>query len=271
MKKQEYKILVNGAAGKMGRAMGGGIAQEADMRIVAAVDIKGAGTDFGLLAGLDPLGVLVEDDLEKAILALPLEEKPDVMIEFTNANVVLRNVRVALAHGIACVIGTTGLSEEQIKEIETLAKLANTPVFLAPNFALGAVLMMRFAKEAAVYFPHVEVIERHHDQKLDAPSGTAATTLEMIAEVREVFSQGAANEFEKIPGSRGGDYQGMRVHSVRLPGYVASQEVIFGGLAQRLVISHDTISRDSFLPGVLLAIRKVLDLDGLTCGLEKIM
>ncbi len=263
----EYRVLINGAAGKMGRAMGGGIAREKDMQIVAAVDIKGEGSDFGLLCAMEPSGVLLQTDLAKAIT----ENKPDIMVEFTNPKAVIKSVRTALSHKVACVIGTTGLNEQELKEIENLTKENDTPVFLAPNFALGAVLMMRFAKEAAKYFPHAEVIERHHDQKFDAPSGTAYTTLELISQVREVFAQGAPNEFEKIPGSRGGDFQGMRVHSVRLPGYVATQEVIFGGLGQRLIISHDSISRESFLPGVLLAVRTVKKLKGLVCGLERIM
>ena len=131
--------------------------------------------------------------------------------------------------------------------------------------------MMQFAEIAARYMPHVEVIEKHHDQKIDAPSGTAISTLERIAQGRKVFTQGAPNEFEKINGSRGGDFQGMRVHSVRLPGFVASQDVIFGDTGQTLTISHNSISRDSFVPGVLLAVRKVLGLQGLTYGLEKIM
>ncbi len=261
------KVLINGAAGKMGRAMGGGISVQEDMQVVAAVDLKGTGSDFGLLAVGEASGVLIEQDLEQAIR----RARPEVMVEFTNPQAVMRSARIALGQGVACVIGTTGFSPHELEELDALAREHQTPVFIAPNFALGAVLMMRFAQEAAAYFPHVEVIERHHDQKMDAPSGTAVATLEMIGKVRQVFAQGAANEFEKIPGSRGGDYQGMRVHSVRLPGYVASQEVVFGGLGQLLTLRHDAMNRDSFLPGVLLAVRKVQELEGLVRGLEQIM
>ena len=145
-------------------------------------------------------------------------------------------------------------------------------MFVSPNFALGAVLMMDFAARAAKYFPHVEVIELHHDQKKDAPSGTAIKTLEMMAAEREKVQQGQADEMEKIPGSRGGEYEGMRVHSVRLPGYVAHQEVIFGGKGQTLTIRHDSMSRESFVAGLLLSIRSIQDLTpGLVYGLENIL
>lgn len=263
----EIRVLINGAAGKMGRAMSAGIAKESDMKIVAAVDFKFAGHDLGTACGMEPLNVMIEEDLEKAIS----RTKPDVMVDFTNPQAVMKNIRIAVPQKVACVIGTTGLSQNDLQEVAKLTDEYATPVFCAANFALGAVLMMRFAKEAALYFPNVEVIERHHDQKLDAPSGTAISTLEMINDVREVFSQGAANEFEKIPASRGGDYAGMRVHSVRLPGYVATQEVIFGSLGQILTIRHDAMSRECFLPGVLIAIRKIGGLSGLVCGLEKLL
>lgn len=261
------KILINGATGKMGRAMSAGIAQQDDLQIVAATDIKLAGVDLGSLCGIDPLGVEIEDDLAKAIE----KHQPEVMVDFTNAQALVKNLPIALSHKVACVVGTTGLSDAEVEALGQISEQNNTPLFIASNFAIGAVLMMQFAKQAVRYFPNVEVIERHHDQKLDAPSGTAVTTLEMMAQERAVMMQGMPGEFEKIVGSRGGEYQGMRVHSVRLPGYVASQEVVFGGVGQRLVITHDTINRDSFLPGVLLAVRKVLSLHGLVRNLENIM
>lgn len=263
----ELRVLVNGAAGKMGKAIGGGIDCQEGMKVVAAVDVKLEGSDFGLLCSSKPTGTLVDTDLNRAIL----KSKPDIMVEFTNAQAALKSVRMALQNKVACVVGTTGLNPQELEEMERLALEHDTPVFVASNFALGAVLMMRFAKEAARHFPHVEIIESHHDQKMDAPSGTAISTLEAISQAREAFPQGAANEFEKIEGARGGEYQGMRVHSVRLPGYVATQEVIFGGLGQRLSIRHDSISRESFLPGVLLALEKVRGLKGLVCGLENII
>jgi 4-hydroxy-tetrahydrodipicolinate reductase len=266
-KMSKIRVLINGACGKMGRGMSAGIMVAGDMEIVAAVDIKGSGRDLGLLAGGEPNGLQISEDLPASISAA----KPDVLVDFTSPQAVLNVLRTALPFGLPCVVGTTGLNEQELAEVDSLARKHQTAVFLTPNFALGAVLMMRFAKDAARYFPHVEVIERHHEQKLDAPSGTAVATLELIAKERQEFVQGAAHEFERISGARGGDFQGARVHSVRLPGYVATQEVVFGGQGQLLTIRHDAMSRDCFLPGVLLAIRKIRSLSGLVVGLEKLM
>ena len=264
---KQIKVLVNGAAGKMGRAMIDGILPEKDLQIVAVVDLKQAGTDIGTVCGGSPWGLSIETNLQGALI----RTKPDVMLDFTNAQAALKNVRLALEHKVAVIIGTTGLDPQELTELEKMANNRQTPVFVAPNFALGAVLMMGFAAQAALHFPHVEIIERHHNQKLDAPSGTAIATMEGIARQRTAFAQGSLHEFEKIPGSRGGDYQGMRVHSVRLPGYVASQEVVFGGLGQIFTIKHEALSREAFLPGVLLALRKINCLQGLVYGLEELL
>ena len=260
-------FLVNGAAGKMGRIITAGLMQQEDLQLVGAVDIKCVGQDVGALCGTEAVRIFVEDHLATALQKI----KPQVMVDFTNPQAVMKNIRMALEQKVAVVVGTTGLGESELAEIEKLANIWQRPVFVAPNFALGAVLMMQFAATAAQYMPYVEIIEKHHDQKLDAPSGTALATLDKISQARAIFTQGAPNEFEKINGSRGGDYQGMRVHSVRLPGFVASQDVIFGDVGQTLTISHNSISRDSFVPGVVLAVRKILALKGLTYGLEKIM
>ena len=263
----KIRVLMNGACGKMGRDMSAGIMNAGDMEIVAAVDIKGGGRDVGLLAGGEPNGLLVEENLLKAVH----EHQPQVLVDFTNPQAILTCLHSVLPLNLPCVVGTSGLSASELPELDMLARKYNAPVFVASNFALGAVLMMRFAKEAAHYFPHVEVIERHHDQKLDAPSGTAISTLEMIAKERQAFVQGAADEVERINGARGGDFQGARVHSVRLPGYVATQEVVFGGQGQLLTIRHDAMNRECFLPGLLLAIRKIHSLQGLVIGLENLM
>jgi 4-hydroxy-tetrahydrodipicolinate reductase len=264
---EKLRILINGASGKMGRIIGAGIMREKDMEITAAVDIKEQGMDFGVLCASESSGVLIESNLDKAIA----ESRPQIMLVFTAPQAVKKAIKTALVNKVACVIGTTGLDEREKDEIKKWTEIYNTPVFIAPNFAVGAVLMTRFAAEAIKYFPHAEIIEYHHDQKLDAPSGTALNTLEKMSAARNVFAQGAAGEFEKLAGSRGGDFQGLRVHSVRLPGFVASQEIVFGGMGQRLNIRHDTINRESFLPGVLLALRKVLSLNGFVFGLENLM
>ncbi|MCI6607055.1 MAG: 4-hydroxy-tetrahydrodipicolinate reductase [Mitsuokella jalaludinii] len=259
-------VIVNGACGRMGQAVLKAV-QEADgLELVGAVDIKG-GADTGSLVGLPANGILVETDLE----ALLARKKPEVMVDFTRPDVVFGNVMTALAHKTSPVVGTTGLSDEQKAEIAKAAEENDTPAFIAPNFAIGAVLLMVMSRQAAKYMPDVEIIELHHDKKLDAPSGTAIQTAAMIAEVRKAHKQGNPDEFEKLEGARGADYEGMHIHSVRLPGYVAHQEVIFGGLGQTLTIRHDSMNRESFMPGVVLAAKKVRSLKGLTVGLDKLL
>ena len=259
-------VLVNGACGRMGRAVLKAVQEAEDLQLVGAVDITG-GADCGELAGLKANGVKVETDLQAALTRI----KPEVMIDFTRPDVVFDNVTTALKAKVSPVVGTTGLSDEQKAEIKKLAEENDTPAFIAPNFAIGAVLMMVMAKQAAKYMPEVEIIELHHDKKLDAPSGTAVQTAAMIAEVRAQHKQGHPEEKEKITGARGADYEGMHIHSVRLPGYVAHQEVIFGGLGQTLTIRHDSLNRESFMPGVVLAAQKVRSLKGLTVGLDKLL
>ena len=241
--------------------------QEADgLELVGAVDIRG-GADTGTLVGLPANGILVETDLAAALERL----QPEVMVDFTRPDVVFDNVMTALAHKTSPVVGTTGLSDEQKAEIAKAAEKYDTPAFIAPNFAIGAVLLMVLSRQAAKYMPEVEIIELHHDKKLDAPSGTAIQTAAMIAEVRKEHQQGNPEEIEKLPGARGANYEGMHIHSVRLPGYVAHQEVIFGGLGQTLTIRHDSMNRESFMPGVVLAAKKVRGLKGLTVGLDKLL
>ena len=259
-------VLVNGACGRMGQAVLKAVQEDSELKLVGAVDIKG-GADTGELVGLPKNGVIVEADLEAALDRL----KPEVMVDFTRPDVVFANVVTALKHKVSPVVGTTGLSDEQKAEIKRLAEENATPAFIAPNFAIGAVLMMVMCKQAAKYMPDVEIIELHHDKKLDAPSGTAVQTAAMIAEVREKHQQGNPDESEKIAGARGADYEGMHIHSVRLPGYVAHQEGIFGGLGQTLTIRHDSLNRESFMPGVVLAAKKVSKLQGLTVGLDKLL
>jgi 4-hydroxy-tetrahydrodipicolinate reductase len=250
----------------MGQAVVKAVLDDKDLELVAAVDLKG-GMDAGTAAGTAPCGVVVSTELSKAIQ----ETKPEVMVDFTRPDVVFENAMTAIKLGVSPVIGTTGLSEEAKNEIKKFAEEKKVPVFIAPNFAIGAVLMMLMARQAAKYLPDVEIIELHHDKKLDAPSGTAVQTAQLIQEVREAHKQGHPDEKEKMTGARGAEYEGIRIHSVRLPGYVAHQEVIFGGLGQTLTIRHDSLDRESFMPGVVLACKKVRSLSGLTVGLEKIL
>ena len=251
------KVLVSGALGRMGRTVIDAVKNDSELELVGAVDIFDGEVD----------GMKIETDLSSALEKF----KPDVMVDFTRPDSVFKNVMTALDKKVSPVVGTTGLSDEQKNQIRESTEKNNTPAFIAPNFAIGAVLMMLLSQKVAKYMPDVEIIELHHDKKLDAPSGTAELTAKMIAEVREKHFQGNKDEVEKIPHARGGDYEGMKIHSVRLPGYVAHQEVIFGGLGQTLTIRHDSMGRDSFMPGVLLACKKVHGLKGLTIGLDKIL
>lgn len=251
------RVLVNGALGRMGRTVAAAVAADADLELVGAVDIFSGEVE----------GVPVETDLIAALEKFA----PEVMVDFTRPDAVFENAMTALAKKVSPVVGTTGLSEKNLAEIRAAAIAHDTPAFVAPNFAIGAVLMMKIAQQVAKYMPEVEIIELHHDKKLDAPSGTAELTAKMIAEVRAAHKQGHPDEVERLAHARGADYEGIRIHSVRLPGYVAHQEIIFGGLGQTLTIRHDSTGRDSFMPGVLLACKKVRALTGLTVGLDKIL
>lgn len=262
------KVLVNGACGRMGSMVVKTVLEDKELELVGAVDIEG-GADAGEIAGAGKCGIIVASDLGAELD----KSGAEVMIDFTRPNVVFRNVMTALEHKVSPVVGTTGLTDEQKEEIRQAAEKCGVPAFIAPNFAIGAVLLMVLSAQAAKYMPEVEIIEMHHDQKLDAPSGTAEQTAAMIAKVRAEHAQGHPDEQEKAgwEGARGADYQGMHVHSVRLPGYVASQEVIFGGLGQVLKLRHDTTSRESFMPGVVLAAKQVQKLKGLTIGLDQLL
>jgi 4-hydroxy-tetrahydrodipicolinate reductase len=243
------RVLVAGAKGRMGREVVQAVTSEPDMEVVAEIDHT--------------------DDLTAALTST----RPDVMVDFTVPEAVMGNVRAALAAGVTPVVGTTGLGPSELEEIQHLCELHQTAALVAPNFALGAVLLMRFVAEAARYLPDVEIIEMHHERKIDAPSGTAAKTAEMIAAARVDEAAGEPEgAFEKHPGVRGGKTDGgIRIHSVRLPGFVASQEVIFGAQGQRLSLRHDSIDRTSFMPGVILAIRRAPTLSGLVYGLENVL
>lgn len=261
------RVLVCGAYGKMGREVLKAVHNDEYLSVVGAVDVKSDFADVGDLIGTSKTGVVVGNDLEVAIQ----ETRPQVLVDFTRPESVMNNLQIAIRNGICPVVGTTGLSEADIKIVRQLCQEKHVNAIIAPNFSLGAIMMMRLAKEAAAVFPHVEIIELHHDQKLDAPSGTAIRTAELIMETRGQMSQGHPQETEKMAGARGAETGGIRIHSVRLPGYVAHQEVIFGGLGQTLTIRHDSVSRESFMPGVVLACKKVLTINGLVYGLENIL
>lgn len=250
-------VAVSGYGGRMGSAVVDAVSAADDMEVVAGIDPRVTAEAF-------PTFPTVED----ALAALSF----DVLVDFTQPDVVAKTLEVALAAGVDCVVGTTGLSNETLEALIARAP-EGTTLFYAPNFTTGAVLMMEFAKAAAPYFPEAEVIELHHCNKKDAPSGTAVRTAQIIAHARDFESSAPGRETEMpgMEGARGALVEGVPVHSVRSMGYVASQEVIFGSMGQTLTLRHDSWDRNSYMPGVLLGIRSVGSRSGLIVGLENFM
>ncbi|MDR1713622.1 MAG: 4-hydroxy-tetrahydrodipicolinate reductase [Coriobacteriales bacterium] len=261
-------VFVNGFNGRMGTEVVKAVLAQPDMELVGGYD-PGAGTS-GVLVGGQQVAV------SYPTLQVALEvAKPDVLVDFTNPASVADNIRCALAAGVDCVIGTTGLTPDKLAELYQGAPAGST-LFVAPNFTIGAVLMMEFARKAAALFDDVEVLEFHHNGKQDAPSGTALNTALSIASARaqaKVSSKAPGSETELAgrAGARGTSVEGVPVHSIRSNGFVAHQEVIFGSSGETLTIRHDSIDRSSYMPGVLLAIRSVGERSGLIIGLEKLL
>jgi 4-hydroxy-tetrahydrodipicolinate reductase len=262
------RVLVSGAAGKMGRETLRAIWKAEDIELVGAVDPYAGGIDAGDLIDTVKTDITVRTGLESALEDI----RPDIMIDFTSPDSVYQNICTALKLGVRPVVGTTGMGADQLNDVKEMAFRYKTGCVVAPNFAIGALLMMKFAAEASKYFPNVEIIEMHHDKKVDAPSGTAVKTAELINLARGEYRARQVPDIEKLTGARGAEFQkGLRIHSVRLPGLMAHQEVIFGGLGQALTIRHDSMSRESFMPGVLLAVRKVMSLNEMVYGLESVI
>ncbi|QBS40252.1 4-hydroxy-tetrahydrodipicolinate reductase [Nocardia sp. CS682] len=240
------RVGVLGARGKVGQAICAAVEAAADLELVAAVD---------------------KDDSLDAFTAANTQ----VVVDFTHPDVVMANLKFLVQHGIHAVVGTTGFDAARLDEVRGwLADRPDTGVLIAPNFAIGAVLSMRFAEQAARFFESVEVIELHHPNKADAPSGTAYRTAGLIAAAREQAGVGRSPDATstELDGARGADVEGIRVHSVRLAGLVAHQEVLFGTQGETLTIRHDSIDRSSFAPGVLLGVREIANRPGLTVGLD---
>jgi len=256
------RVVVHGAVGKMGQTLVDTLCREPDLQLVGAIDLKAAEDKLPLPDGS---AVPFSSDLDYILF----ECQPEVLVDFSTAKAVMPAVRQAAERGVNLVIGTTGLAADDVKEIERLAKAKGVGVVIAPNFALGAVLMMHLAKIAGKYLDHAEIIELHHEGKLDAPSGTALATAKGMAQARgKPFSTPPAG---KKSDSRGKQVEGISIHSVRLPGLLAHQEVILGGAGQTLSIRHDTSGRESFMPGVMLAIKEVVKKKGLTYGLDSLL
>lgn len=248
----------------MGREVVKMVLNDPQLELVAAIALNPGQEDAGTMVGMKPCGVMLTSDLELALA----ESKPDVLVDFTTPHQAVPHTALAIKHGVRPVIGTTGFTPEDIEQLDKQCREKGIGGLIAPNFSIGAILMMKFAAQASKYFPHLEIIEYHGDQKLDAPSGTSVKTAEMIAEVRQELRQGNPDEKETIEGARGGYYNGFRIHSVRLPGIFAQQEVIMGSFGQSLKIRHDSYDRASYMPGVNTAIKKVMDTVGMVYGFE---
>lgn len=267
-------VVVNGAAGKMGREVVKAVAQASDMTLVGAIDRNPqyVGQDVGEVVGCGALEVPILSEFESVLAMAGQEKQLGVMVDFTHPDSIYENVRAAIAYGIRPVVGTTGLSPIQIQELTEFADKASTGCLIIPNFSIGVVLMQQAAVQASQYFDHVEIIELHHNQKADAPSGTALKTAEMLGELGKTFNPPSVEETETLPGAKGAlAGEGIRIHSVRLPGLIAHQEIIFGAPGQLYTLRHDTSDRACYMPGVLLSIRKVIQLKSLVYGLEKIL
>ncbi|MFT8871174.1 MAG: 4-hydroxy-tetrahydrodipicolinate reductase [Sporolactobacillus sp.] len=264
---KKLKIVVAGPRGRMGSATVRMILNQADFTLVGAVDVRHEGESIADVLGVSGTDARIYTDIGRCFA----ESEPDVLVDFTNPASGKMNLRQAIADRVRPVIGTSGFTTEDVERFKIEMDEAKLGGIIAPNFALGAVLLMKFSQLAAKYFPDVEIIELHHDQKKDAPSGTAVKTAELIAETRRKKRQGAEGEQETLPGARGADYDGMRIHSVRLPGLIAHQEVLFGGQGELLTLRHDSMDRASFMTGVAYAVRTVPVLDTLVYGLDKII
>lgn len=245
-------IAVCGANGRMGQQVIKAVSDADDMTVVARIDVNNG--EFAT----------IKDAKDSVNI--------DILIDFTQPKSVYENALYCLNNGINIVIGTTGLSDSQIDELKKLSESTNTGCLIAPNFSTGAVLMMKFAQIAAKYFNNAEIIEFHHNQKKDAPSGTAVKTAAMMSEVNENFTSGNCAETETIEGARGANsYNNIHIHSVRMPGFMASQEVVFGSNGQTLKIRHDSTDRECYMPGVLLAVRYVSEHKTFVYGLDNIL
>lgn len=247
------KVAVCGALGKMGQEVCNTVLENEKMELVAKIDIAGSDT---------------YQSIEDADRVCDI----DVLIDFTQPKSIFENAKYCLNNGIKIVIGTTGLKDEEIEYLKKLSLEKGAGCLIAPNFSTGAVLMMMFAKQAAKYFDNAEIIELHHNQKKDAPSGTAIKTALMMSEENENFTNGNCPETETIKGARGGiSYNNIHIHSVRMPGFVASQEVLLGSNGQILKLRHDSIDRKCYMDGVMLAVNHVIEHNDFVYGLENIM
>ncbi len=256
------KVVVNGATGKMGVETVGAVCRQDDITLVGASCRQERGPTLNLPSGdqvplSTNLGELVE------------QTEPDVVVDFTNASAGMEAAVVGASHSVNMVMGASGLTGDDLKQLGDLASDRNVGIIVAPNFALGAVVLKRLAERAAQYFEYVDVVEAHHEMKIDSPSGFAVDLARTIGDQKQ-FTRNYP-ERENLPHTRGGEYNGVTVHSIRMPGRSAHHEVIFGAPGQTVSLRHDTLSRDCYMPGVLQCIREVVKRPGLVVGLENVI
>lgn len=262
---EPIRVVINGALGRMGQEITKTVVSDPGLRAVGAVEKEVTQQYLPLTEApeLIPLSANLE--------ALLRTCDADVVVDFTNAEVAMAAARTAIKQKVNMVIGTTGLSEENLNEIERLCQTYKVGAIVAPNFSVGAAVMIRLSKLAAKFFNHAEIVEIHHDKKADAPSGTAIATAKAMSQSRGkpfLYPQVAR---QVLSNTRGGEIDGIAIHSMRLPGVLAEQEVVFGGAGETLSLRHNVISRECYVPGVILAIKEVTKRKGLTFGLDSLL
>ena len=276
--KKTIPVLVSGALGRMGSEVVNSVLNSSDCELVAAIDTnkKNNGENISQLLNLKKSEVIVSNDLEGSLCSISQDYRNEkikpVLVDFTHPDSVYENTRSAIAYGISPVVGTTGLTPSQINDLAIFAQKANIGCAIIPNFSVGMVLLQQAASVAAKFYDNIELIEMHHNQKADSPSGTCIKTAEMIEEYPKKYNQSLVKESESLKGVRGGVRDsGLNIHSIRLPGLLAHQVVIMGSPGETYTIKHDTIDRKAYMPGVLQAIRKIGKFDSLIYGLEKLI
>lgn len=261
----DLRVVIHGVIGKMGSTVLEAASKESGIQVVGGVDINAPNSIMSLPDGQGEIPVSA--DIEKVIS----ETTPDVVVDFTNADASMPACLKATSMGVNLVIGTTGLPDSYLDQLNTQSVDNGTGILVAPNFALGAVLLMHISKGLGRYFEYADIVEMHHEAKIDSPSGTAIALANSLKEGKPSSFTKTVPTKETIDGTRGGDISGISIHSIRMPGRIAHHEIILGAQGQTLSLKHDTVGRDSFMPGVILAIREVSKVQGVVVGLENIM
>ena len=256
------RVVVNGATGKMGTETVAAVSRDDDMDLVGAVCRQERGPVLAVSGG-------GEVPLSTDLAAMLRDTHPDVLVDFTNATACMEAAMQGAAASTNLVLGASGLTDDNLQQLDAVAHDKNIGIVVAPNFALGAVVLKKLAEEAAAYFDYVDIIEAHHEAKIDAPSGFAVALARSLGDQKEFLRN--QTERENLPGSRGAEHNGVTVHSIRMPGRSAHHEVIFGALGQTVSLRHDTLGRDCYMPGVLRCIHEVVNRPGLVVGLENVL